>query len=72
MWVSGILLLVLIFERVNVESYYEDLIFVGNELTEKMNQDIFIVNTLIAIVLSILFVCMYQLNRLHKNKQITS
>jgi hypothetical protein len=46
---SSIFLFILLFERINVESYDEDMIFVGNNWGERLKHDIFIVNALLVV-----------------------
>lgn len=54
----------LVFEWLNVESWYEDLSFVGNDDAHGMNRDLLIVKALLTSTVVGLFICLYKLNKI--------
>ena len=61
-----VLLLLLCFEWVNVESYYEDQAFIGNNVSQKMHSDILIIKALLLLDIIMLVICIYKLNKAYQ------
>jgi hypothetical protein len=57
------LLCVLGFEWINVQSYYQDQLFVGTNVAYAIHRDVLIIDALFGLVAIILIVCIYKINK---------